>query len=86
MSEEKPARPSVYFTTAAANEIKAALNQVGQEEELASVSELIERGALELVRKLQRKHNGGKPFNADGGTVTARPGQRTREEQLRGEK
>lgn len=82
---DKPARPSVYFTREDANELKAALLAVGRDEGLASVSELIERGTLELVRKLQRKHNNGQPFNIDGGTVTLRPGQRTLEEQHRGE-
>ena len=83
---DKSARPSVYFTVEDANEAKAALKAVGWDEGLASVSELIERGTLAYVRKLQRKYNDGRPFNADGGTVKLRPGQRTREEQIRGER
>lgn len=83
---DKPARPSVYFTRNDSNELKAALLAVGKDEGLASMSELIERGALELVRKLQRKYNNSRPFNSDGTTVTLRPGQRTREEQHREER
>ena len=83
---DKSARPSVYFTVEDANEAKAALKATGKEEGLATISELIERGTLAYVRKLQRKYNEGRPFNADGGTITLRPGQRTREEQIRGEK
>jgi len=83
---DKAARPSVFFTREDANELKAALLAVGKEEGVATISELIEKAANAYVRRLQRKYNGGRPFNTAGETVTLRPGQRTKEEQHRGEK
>ncbi|WP_171814632.1 ParB family protein [Arthrobacter dokdonensis] len=54
----------------------------GQIEGYASISELIEAATLKEVRRLQRRHNNGRPWDgASPGSL--RPGQRTRAEQTR---
>lgn len=70
---------SPYFPVEDADQVRAAHAAVGGVEGYASISELIVVATMKEVRRLQRKHNGGKewePLPAG----TARPGRRTRNE------
>ena len=70
---------SPYFTEDDANQIRAAFQAAGHLEGYASISELIEAATLREVKRLQRKHNGGKKWPpVEPGAL--RPGQRTRGE------
>lgn len=79
MSKTKPASFSPYFTEADAEQIRAAFLAAGAAEGYASVSELIEAATLREIKRLQRRHNTGKPWDGipAGGL---RRGQRTRNE------
>ena len=80
MSKRKPSSFAPYFTTSDADQVRAAFLAAGQLEGYASLSELIEAATLKEVRRLQRKHNKGRPW--DGAAPgSLRPGQRTRAEQ-----
>ena len=68
-----------YYTEDEAGQVRAAFLAAGQAEGDASVSDFIVRATLREVKRLQRKHNGGKawpPVMAGG----LRRGQRTRDE------
>jgi hypothetical protein len=68
-----------YFYEDDANQVRAAFQAAGHLEGYASVSELIEAGTMKLVKSMQRKYNGGKPWPpVEAGAL--RPGRRTREE------
>ncbi len=68
-----------YFSEADADQIRAAVQEVGHLEGYASISELVEAATLRELRRLQRKYNGGKKWpGVPAGKM--RPGQRTREE------
>ena len=70
---------SPYFTEEDANQIRAAVNAVGQFEGYASITELVEAATLRELRRLQRKYNNGKKWpGIPAGQL--RPGRRTREE------
>lgn len=70
---------SAYFTEADAEQVRAAFLAAGRLEGYASVTELIEAAVLREVRRLQRRHNGGKKWpGVPAGAL--RPGRRTREE------
>ncbi len=80
MSKKKPSSFAPYFTATDADQVRAAFLAAGQFEGYASLSELIETATLKEVRRLQRKHNNGRPWDgASPGSL--RPGQRTRAEQ-----
>lgn len=80
MSKKKPSSFAPYFTTIDADQVRAAFLAAGQLEGYASISELIETATLKEVRRLQRKHHNGRPWDgASPGSL--RPGQRTRDEQ-----
>lgn len=80
MSRKKPSSFAPYFTITDADQVRAAFLAAGQLEGHASISELIEAATLKEVRRLQRKHNNGQPWDgASPGSL--RPGQRTRAEQ-----
>lgn len=81
MSKKKPSSFAPYFTTADADQVRAAFLAVGQLEGYASISELIEAATLKEVRRLQRKHNNRQPWDG-AGPGSLRPGQRTRAEQV----
>jgi hypothetical protein len=80
MSKKKPSSFAPYFTSADADQVRAAFLVAGQLEGYASISELIEAATLKEVRRLQRKHNNGRPWDG-AGPGSLRPGQRTRVEQ-----
>lgn len=68
-----------YYTEDEAGQVRAAFLAAGQVEGDASVSDFIVRATMREVKRLQRKHNGGKawpPVMAGG----LRRGQRTRDE------
>jgi hypothetical protein len=70
---------SPYFTEEDANQVRAAFEAAGHLEGYASISEFIEAATLREVKRLQRKHNGGKKWTPlEPGAL--RPGRRTREE------
>lgn len=80
MSKQKPSSFAPYFTNTDADQVRAAFLAAGAVEGYASISELIEAATLKEVRRLQRKHNKGRPWDgASPGSL--RPGQRTRSEQ-----
>ncbi|MDF9277382.1 hypothetical protein P4U43_06190 [Arthrobacter sp. EH-1B-1] len=62
MSKRKPASFTPYFTQDDAGRVRAAFLSTGAVEGYASVSDLIENAVLKEVRRLQRKYNGGKPW------------------------
>jgi hypothetical protein len=70
-----------YFTGEEAGQVRAAFLAAGHLEGDASVSDFIVRATLREVKRLQRKHNGGRtwePVPAGG----LRRGQRTKDELL----
>lgn len=68
-----------YFTEEDVNQIRAAVDAVGHLEGYTSISELVEAATLRELKRLQRKHNGGKKWpGIPAGQL--RPGRRTREE------
>lgn len=74
---DKSASP--YFTAEEMNQIRAAVDAVGELEGYTSVADLIEAGTLNELKRLQRKHNGKKKWpGIPAGQL--RPGRRTREE------
>lgn len=81
MSKKKPSSFAPYFTTTDADLVRAAFLATGRLEGYASISELIETATLKEVRRLQRKHNNGRPWDG-AGPGSLRPGQRTRAEQI----
>lgn len=80
MSKKKPSSFAPYFTTSDADQVRAAFLAAGPLEGYASISELIEAATLKEVRRLQRRHNNGQPWDG-AGPGSLRPGQRTRAEQ-----
>ena len=80
MSKRKPASFTPYFTQKDADQVRAAFLSTGADEGYASVSDLIEKAVLKEVRRLQRKHNDGQPWEpASPGAL--RTGRRSREEE-----
>ncbi len=84
MSKKKPSSFAPYFTRGDADQVRAAFLAAGQVEGYASISELIEAATLKEVRRLQRKHHHGRPWEG-AGPGSLRPGQRTRTEQATGQ-
>lgn len=80
MSKAKPESFSPYFTTEDAGQVRAAFVAAGHLEGYASISELIEAATLKEVRRMQRRHNNGKPWEPLP-PGSARTGRRTAEEQ-----
>lgn len=75
MSEKKPASFTPYFKVSDADQVRAAFIAAGQAEGYLSVSELIEAATLRELRRLQRKHNGGRKWEpVPAGAL--RPGRR----------
>lgn len=70
---------SAYFTEEDTDQIRAALKAVGHIEGYISITELVEAATLRELRRLRRKHNGGKKWPGIP-AGEARPGRRTREE------
>lgn len=72
---------SPYFTEDDADQIRAAVLEVGHLEGYPSITALVEEATLRELRRLQRKYNGGKKWSGiPPGRM--RPGQRTREENV----
>lgn len=70
---------SAYFTEDDTDQIRAAVQAVGQIEGYPSITTLVEAATLRELRRLQRKYNGGRKWpGVPAGWM--RPGQRTREE------
>jgi hypothetical protein len=68
-----------YFTPEQADQVRAALQAAGRAEGYASLSDLVVAATMREVKRLQRKHNAGRPWDpVPQGTV--RPGRRTRAE------
>ena len=84
MSKKKPSSFAPYFTRVDADQVRAAFLAAGHAEGYASISELIETATLKEVRRLQRKHHGGRPWDG-AGPGSLRPGQRTKTEQKTGQ-
>ncbi len=60
-------------------QIRAAVQAVGQLEGYASITDFVEAAALRELKRLQRKYNGGKKWpGIPAGEL--RPGRRTRKE------
>lgn len=68
-----------YFTQDQADQVRAALQAVGGAEGYASLSDLVVAATMREIKRLQRKHNDGKPWDPVP-AGTARPGRRTRAE------
>ncbi|TAP39094.1 hypothetical protein EYS21_22895 [Arthrobacter sp. S39] len=68
-----------YFTQAQADQVRAALQAAGPLEGYASLSDLVVAATMREVKRLQRKHNGGRKW-ADVPAGSMRPGRRTRAE------
>lgn len=68
-----------YFTQDQADQVRAALQAVGRVEGYASLSDLVVAATMREVKRLQRKHNAGKPWDPVP-AGTARRGRRTRAE------
>ncbi|MDJ0321979.1 hypothetical protein [Pseudarthrobacter sp. PS3-L1] len=68
-----------YFTQDQADQVRAALQAVGHAERYASLSDLVVAATMREIKRLQRKHNDGKPWDPVP-AGTARPGRRTRAE------
>ena len=68
-----------YFTQDQAEQVRAALQAVGHAEGYASLSDLVVAATMREIKRLQRKHNAGKPWDPVP-AGTARPGRRTRAE------
>ncbi|GAB2722861.1 ParB family protein [Arthrobacter bambusae] len=79
MSKAKPESFSPYFATVDAGQVRAAFAAAGHLEGYASISELIEAATLKEVRRLQRRHNNGKPWEPLP-PGSARTGRRSKEE------
>lgn len=80
MSRRKPASFTPYFTQTDADQVRAAFLSTGPAEGYASVADLIEAAVLKEVRRLQRKHNNGKPWEpVPPGAL--RTGRRSRDEE-----
>jgi hypothetical protein len=62
-----------------ADQVRAAQQAVGAQEGYASVNELLTAAVNRELRRLQRKHNGGKPWPGIPAGII-RPGMRTKEE------
>jgi hypothetical protein len=71
VSKEKPSSFSPYFRAEDADQVRAAFEAVGKQENHSSISELIEAATLRELKRLQRKYNGGKPWPG----VPASPGR-----------
>lgn len=78
--EKRIAAFTPYYTEEQAGQVRAAFLKAGKAEEGdASLSDFIVRATMREVKRLQRKHNGGKtwpPVMAGG----LRRGQRTKDE------
>lgn len=79
----KVKRPSPSFSVTlpegTADQVRAAVQVTGVQEGYASVNELLEAAINKELRRLQRKHNAGKPWPGIPVGVL-RPGRRTQEE------
>jgi hypothetical protein len=72
-------RLSQTFSKDEAERIRATFKAAGALEGYASLEDLAKAGILREVRRLERKHNGGKKWpGIPAGQI--RPGQRTRDE------
>lgn len=68
-----------YFTQAQADQVRAALQAAGPAEGYASLSDLVVAATMREVKRLQRKHNGGRQW-AGVPSGSMRRGRRTRAE------
>jgi Centromere-binding protein ParB C-terminal len=75
---------SPYFTEEDADQIRAAVQAVGEFEGYSSITALVEAATLRELRRLQRKYNRGKKW-AGVPAGRLRPGRRTREESAPGQ-
>ena len=71
MSKSKPAIFTTYFRVEDADQVRAVFEAVGTEEGYGSISEMIEALTLRELKRLQRKHHGGKPWPG----IPASPGR-----------
>lgn len=81
---KKVAAFTPYYTEEEAGQVRAAFLAAGHAEGDASVSDLIVRATMREVKRMQRKHNGGKAWPpVMAGQL--RRGQRTKPEMLQKE-
>ena len=74
-----PPSLSVTLPDGVAGQVRAAVQAAGAQEGHASVNDLLEAAILKELRRLQRKHNGGKHWPGIPAGIL-RPGRRTQEE------
>ncbi|WP_082368896.1 ParB family protein [Arthrobacter sp. ERGS1:01] len=70
---------SLSLPVETADQVRAVQQAVGAQEGYASVNDLLTAAVNREFRRLQRKHNGGKPWPGIPAGVI-RPGMRTKEE------
>lgn len=78
-AKRTPPSFSVTLPDGVADQVRAAVQAAGAQEGYASVNDLLETAILKELRRLQRKHNGGKPWPGIPAGIL-RPGRRTQEE------
>ncbi|ALE04826.1 hypothetical protein AL755_03880 (plasmid) [Arthrobacter sp. ERGS1:01] len=79
MKDRRPPSFSLTLPAETADQVRAAQQAAGAQEGYASVNELLTAAVNRELRRLQRKHNGGKPWEGTPAGVL-RPGRRTQEE------
>ncbi|WP_157884256.1 ParB family protein [Arthrobacter alpinus] len=78
-AKRTPPSFSVTLPEGTADHVRAALQAAGAQEGYASVNDLLEGAIRKELRRLQRKHNAGKPWPGIP-TGILPPGRRTQEE------
>lgn len=78
-AKRTPPSFSVTLPEGTADQVRAAVQAIGVQEGYASVNDLMEAAISKELRRLQRKHNAGKPWPGIP-TGILRPGRRTAEE------
>ena len=78
-AKRTPPSFSVTLPDGTADQVRAAVQAIGVQEGYASVNDLLEAAINKELRRLQRKHNAGKPWQGIPAGVL-RPGRRTQTE------
>ena len=78
-AKRTPPSFSVTLPVEVADQVRAAVQATGVKEGYASVNDLLEAAINKELRRLQRKHNAGKPWPGIPSGVL-RPGMRTKSE------
>lgn len=78
-AKRTPPSFSVTLPDGTADQVRAAVQAAGIQEGYASVNDLLEAAINKELRRLQRKHNSGKPWPGVPAGIL-RPGRRTQNE------